>query len=215
MPAPISSPSNPAGDAPRASVALIRVACGDPEYLFLKRAENPKDPWSGHYALPGGRRESGDRDLLDTCIRETLEECGLSLNPAHLLQSLPPAMAGKPSGSATVVAPFLFEIPERPVLSLDPEEIAAFHWLPLSYLLDAGNHARACLSRHYPHLSFPCLRVGPAGEGEAIWGFTYGVLQRSLPGFPQAGISETEATPIKGGRESGLPGPESAEAGRE
>ena len=37
------------------------------------------DPWSGHMALPGGRREPGDPDLVATVIREVGEEVGISL----------------------------------------------------------------------------------------------------------------------------------------
>ena len=81
-----SSPLSPSGPVPAgpealAAVALIRVRGQDPDYLLLRRASNPQDPWSGHFALPGGRKEPGDRDLLETCIRETWEECGVKLQP--------------------------------------------------------------------------------------------------------------------------------------
>jgi 8-oxo-dGTP pyrophosphatase MutT (NUDIX family) len=36
----------------------------------------------GHIAFPGGRRESGDRDLLATALRESFEEIGL--DPRHV-----------------------------------------------------------------------------------------------------------------------------------
>src|SRR5688500_16944910 len=110
-------PKSPFGAAeeeqPHAAVAIIRTAGDDPHYLVLRRAENPVDPWSGHFALPGGRREAGDRDILETCIRETLEEIGFRLDPGHLVRSLPLARAGG-TAHATLVAPFLFEIPSIP-----------------------------------------------------------------------------------------------------
>ena len=45
-----------------AAIALIlrMGALREPELLMIKRAEAEQDPWSGHVACPGGRREPGD-----------------------------------------------------------------------------------------------------------------------------------------------------------
>lgn len=170
-----------------AAVALIRVRGADPEYLLLRRAANPNDPWSGHFALPGGRRDAGDRDLLETCMRETYEECGIRLSSGDLVRPLPLAVAGSHMGRPMGVAPYLFELAEKPDLILDAREIAEAHWLPQSYLRDPGNRLMAAMSAMHPHLTFPCIRVGEGsaaagGEGSgapsgAIWGFTFGVLE--------------------------------------
>jgi 8-oxo-dGTP pyrophosphatase MutT (NUDIX family) len=156
-------------------VALIRVKGPDPEYLILRRAANPNDPWSGHFALPGGRRDAGDRDLLDTCMRETFEECGVRLSSVDLVRPLPLAVAGSHMGRPMGVAPFLFELPGKPDLRLDAREIAEAYWLPQSYLLDPCNRLMAAMSATHPHLTFPCIKVD--GGNGAIWGFTYGVLE--------------------------------------
>lgn len=68
----------------RASVALIlRPTSGPPDLLFIQRSVRPTDPWSGHIAFPGGRRDTTDSSDLQTAIRETHEELGLDLsNPA-------------------------------------------------------------------------------------------------------------------------------------
>jgi 8-oxo-dGTP pyrophosphatase MutT (NUDIX family) len=52
---------------------------GDPEVLFIKRAGRVGDRWSGHTALPGGKRDPQDADDLTAAIRETMEEVGLDL----------------------------------------------------------------------------------------------------------------------------------------
>lgn len=174
---PASAPlgAAPSGPDAAAAVALIRVKGDNPEYLLLRRAVNPRDPWSGHFALPGGRREPGDPDLLRTCIRETFEESGVRLEPAHLIRPLPLAIAGNHMGIPMAVAPFLFELPEKPEVRLDEAEIAEAHWLPQTYLRDPANRLMAALSATHPHVSFPCIKVAD-GSG-AIWGFTYGVLE--------------------------------------
>jgi 8-oxo-dGTP pyrophosphatase MutT (NUDIX family) len=166
-------------ERPHAAVAIIRTAGDDPHYLLLRRAENPLDPWSGHFALPGGRREDRDGDILETSIRETLEETGFRLERGQMIQSLPFARAGG-TVHATLVAPFLFEIPAIPDLILDTREIAESHWLSVRYLRDPANHDMAVMLPHSPAQRFPCIKVG----GGAIWGFTYGLLRALLGRLP-------------------------------
>src|ERR671920_2114796 len=61
-----------------AAVAAVLTPAPD-SILLIRRADRSGDPWSGHMALPGGRREPGDTDLLATAIRETAEELGIEL----------------------------------------------------------------------------------------------------------------------------------------
>src|SRR5262244_1017581 len=65
---------------PQAAVSLIlSEARGSAQTLIIKRAERPGDHWSGHLALPGGRAQTEDRDLIATAARETFEEVGINL----------------------------------------------------------------------------------------------------------------------------------------
>ena len=61
------------------------VKGGDPEVLFIKRATRTGDRWTGHTALPGGKREPGDADDQAASSRETREEVGLELDADHCL----------------------------------------------------------------------------------------------------------------------------------
>ena len=68
----------------RASIALVlRRQRGVEQMLFIKRTVNPKDPWSGNVALPGGRREASDDDDEACAARECLEEVGVDLSDAR------------------------------------------------------------------------------------------------------------------------------------
>lgn len=58
---------------------------GDPEILFMKRATRTGDRWTGHIALPGGKREPGDADDRSASERETEEEVGLDLKSDYCL----------------------------------------------------------------------------------------------------------------------------------
>ena len=53
--------------------------------LFIKRAVRVGDRWTGHIALPGGKREPSDSDDRTTGSRETREEIGLELESEHCL----------------------------------------------------------------------------------------------------------------------------------
>lgn len=67
------------------------VKHGDPELLFIKRATRAGDKWTGHVALPGGKRDPEDDDDQVTAVREALEEVGIDLgyNNAIAVGNLP------------------------------------------------------------------------------------------------------------------------------
>lgn len=61
------------------------VQYGDPELLFIKRTSRVGDRWTGHVALPGGKRDPEDADDKATAVREAMEEIGLDLNTENLI----------------------------------------------------------------------------------------------------------------------------------
>jgi len=155
-----------------AAVATIITQAPTPEVLVLKRKANPEDPWSGHYAFPGGRRDDSDPTLLATCIRETYEECGILLAPELLVKQYPVRHAGNHLNQPVPVTTYLFELPGQPAIRLQPAEISCHEWLDLDYVGDAANIIQRPMSPRCPNVLFPCI---PATEG-FIWGFTYETL---------------------------------------
>ena len=164
--------------ARRAAVAiLIRDGVsGEPEILFIQRAEYEGDPWSGHVAFPGGREEPGDDSLLDTAIRETFEETGIDLRGrsevAGVLDDLRPRTVRLP---AVVVRPFVFLVSDvcEPVLS---SEVAGAFWVPLSVLLDRSVWRDARVRAGDAEIS----RFAFHHEGYVVWGMTERILSGLL-----------------------------------
>jgi 8-oxo-dGTP pyrophosphatase MutT (NUDIX family) len=174
---PLGAPIEERSPERHAAVAAILRASepGDEaEILLLQRAEHPSDPWSGHMALPGGRRDPGDETLVSTAVRETKEEIGIDLD-AHgmLLARLPdvPAVArGKRTG--LVVAVFVFAL--RQDVPLTPNhEVAAAMWTPLVPLARGDTAGTFPYVHEGKRLELPCFRVGE----RVVWGLTYVMLQ--------------------------------------
>ena len=158
-----------------AAVALV-VTRKSPSILLVRRAHHVLDPWSGQWAFPGGRVDASDTDLLATCQREVLEECGCQLSTDQYERALPISKAGRRQKQPVIVAPFLWEIPERVDLYPDESEIASACWQELSYLADPANHDKGVIAPQYENREFPYIKMGDT----PLWGFTYTVLMNYL-----------------------------------
>jgi 8-oxo-dGTP pyrophosphatase MutT (NUDIX family) len=147
------------------------------ELLLIRRAEHARDPWSGHMALPGGRREPGDLSLLDTARREAMEEVGIALDGAtHVIGRLDPVAPRNAHLPRLTILPLVFVVPGETVGRVaSPREVAALHWVPLDQLRDPARHT----SISYPpagDLRFPAFDVA----GGSVWGLTHRVLSDLL-----------------------------------
>jgi 8-oxo-dGTP pyrophosphatase MutT (NUDIX family) len=151
---------------------------GEAELLFIRRAEHAGDPWSGHIAFPGGRKDPGDATLLSTAVRETKEEVGIDLAGAELLGRLPdlPAFT-RSKRQSFVVATFVFAV--RGDVSLTANhEVAETFWLPLAML--AGDEGRGVYDFTYDGKAYqlPCIRFGEAQH--VLWGLTHRMVESML-----------------------------------
>jgi len=163
----------PAGK--HAAVALVLAGdAADLHVCLIRRAEQERDRWSGHMALPGGRVESGDPSVRAAAIRETREEVALRLDCVPYLGSLgtqPVRSAGKLTDIS--LSSFVFHLGEtlEPLTPCDDEVAAAF-WVPLRHLLDPVNAAYRPTLRDGVALDHPAVIF----QGQYIWGLTYRVL---------------------------------------
>jgi len=159
----------------RAAVAIVvREGTDGPQVLLIRRAEHPRDPWSGHMAFPGGREDPEDENLLATAIRETLEELSLDLRRAgRLLGQLAPlpAMTRERPVGMTIV-PFVFELTAEAELSYS-DEVAEAVWVPLDPLLHGRLRTTFAVDRGGgERVQFPAHDV----DGRIVWGLTYRML---------------------------------------
>jgi 8-oxo-dGTP pyrophosphatase MutT (NUDIX family) len=164
----------------RASVALVlrEAAEAAVELLLIRRATRDDDPWSGHMAFPGGRRDPDDVDVVATATRETCEEVGLDLrrgaSQIGRLDELRAVARHRPLD--LVITPVVFELHGPAELRLSPREVESAVWVPLPFLASAD--ARTSYARTLDGISsdFPAFRY----RDYTIWGLTHRILDGFL-----------------------------------
>lgn len=143
--------------------------------LFIRRAERTGDPWSGHMALPGGRRDPDDADLVATAIRETAEEVGVELTRSTLIGSLDDVVPRTPVLPPIAVRPYVFALPQRPALALNPE-VAAARWVLLDHLLHPETYHSVRIQIRGANRDVPAYQL----EDAIVWGMTERVVTNLL-----------------------------------
>lgn len=157
----------------RAAVAL--VIRPNMDVLFIRRSKQEGDPWSGHMALPGGRRDPSDPTLDFVARRETLEEVGVDLDPTTLIGRMN-EVASPVRTNRLVVTPFVFAVQDDPPLVLDPKEVAACFWFGLERLVNGEGRSTFSYVHGDRELSLPCVVL----DGQRIWGMTLGIVDELI-----------------------------------
>ena len=156
-----------------AAVSLILRASAELEVLLIKRAESERDPWSGHVALPGGRKDSEDANLMRTAIREAAEETGVELsNSGWRLGRLAQVTPSHPNLPPITITPYVFGIPEVIEARANSAEVYRVLWVALPVLLDPKTLGTTTIVLPEGPADFPCYWV----DGDAIWGLTFRIL---------------------------------------
>jgi len=145
---------------------LLKIVDQNLEVLFVKRVENPTDPWSGQMALPGGKHIPEDENLRRTVVRETLEETSINLlqgcrflGVMDILRS-----AAKPEMK---VLPFVILLEHEQPIRLSKAELEWSAWVPLAELVKHKGMAKFSFGE------FPAYIVGK----NSIWGLTYRIVE--------------------------------------
>jgi len=162
---------------PQAAVSLIlSEARGSAQALIIKRAERPGDHWSGHLALPGGRAQDEDADLIATAARETYEEVGIDLlDGGEFIGQLEILVPTNWRIPRLEITPFVAVAPPRFALNLNGEVASAF-WIPIADLKREGRSSFFSMPQDGVINKWPAY----PSEGGPIWGITERILTNFL-----------------------------------
>jgi 8-oxo-dGTP pyrophosphatase MutT (NUDIX family) len=135
--------------------------------LLTQRTEH-LSAHAGQIAFPGGRLEPEDPDAAAAALRETEEEVGLGRDRVTLIGRLDTYV----TGTGFEITPIVGIVSPPFSLTIDPFEVADVFEVPLSFVLDSGNHRRTERLFEERRRVFFVLPY----EGRNIWGATAGML---------------------------------------
>jgi 8-oxo-dGTP pyrophosphatase MutT (NUDIX family) len=136
----------------RAAVALVigmAAGSGEPCFILTRRAST-LGSHAGQWALPGGRRDSGE-GIMHTALRETAEEIGIELQADDVLGLLD----DYPTRSGYVITPVVIWHGSYFAFMHNPSEVAGVYEVPVAEL----GHPRVPELRNIPESDRPVLSV--------------------------------------------------------
>lgn len=133
--------------------AVVVLISRNGKVLLIKRKERKDDPWSGHIAFPGGRRE-GLEECNETAIRECLEEVGIK--PRKLIELGTYYPSNAPS---MLVKAYVSCIEKEEEPRIQKEEVDKAFWVKIDDLVKKDSEEA------YYFMNY------------RVWGMTYRILR--------------------------------------
>lgn len=156
-------------EPPRPAAVLVPIVARDELTVLLTQRTAHLPTHAGQIAFPGGKVDPGDPDHVHAALREADEEIGLDRGCVEPLGFLDCYR----TGTGFLVTPVVAIVRPPFTLKLHEGEVAEAFEVPLSFLMDAGNHHRHTREwrgreRHYYAMPF---------HDYYIWGATAGMLK--------------------------------------
>jgi 8-oxo-dGTP pyrophosphatase MutT (NUDIX family) len=169
---------------PKISAVAILLYPKNGEIFFpvIERVKY-KGVHSGQLALPGGKKDKTDKDILNTAIRETKEEIGVEINEKNILGKLTELFIPP---SNFLVTPCVAFSNTKPDFKINKTEVEKVYELSLNELctqqiktsfVRSSSDGKKILSPHFEV------------EGEVLWGATAMILNELRTIFKE--ITET------------------------
>ena len=154
-----------------AAVLVPFVLVNEEWHLLYTRRTNSVSDHKGQVSFPGGAREEQDQNPIDTALRETYEEIGISADKVTPFS----ALSSMQTITHYYITPVLAFMKWPVDLRLEESEVERVFTVPIKWLSDPNN-------------SDERLYEGPGGirrnvifyktyDGETIWGITAAITQ--------------------------------------
>jgi 8-oxo-dGTP pyrophosphatase MutT (NUDIX family) len=150
-----------------AAVLMPIVQRAEPTMLFTRRTPHLARH-AGQVSFPGGRVSEDDDSLIETALRETEEETGITAD----FVSVAGFLETYETGTGFAIVPVVGMLKEGFRLMPDPGEVDEVFEVPLSFLLDPANRERKSAEWQGRRREFYAYNYGP----HYIWGATAAIL---------------------------------------
>ena len=150
-----------------AAVLIPIIARTEPTVLFTRRTDH-LSRHAGQVSFPGGRAEADDRSLVETALRETHEEIGITeeyISVAGFLDA-------HETGTGYAILPVVGVLREGFAVVPEVNEVAEIFEVPLGFLLDPANHELRSAEWQGRKRDFYAFTY----NGHYIWGATAAIL---------------------------------------
>jgi 8-oxo-dGTP pyrophosphatase MutT (NUDIX family) len=150
-----------------AAVLLPIIAREEPAVLFTRRTPH-LSRHAGQVSFPGGRVHESDLTLVETALRETQEETGITaafVSVAGFLDSYE-------TGTGFAILPVVGLLTKGFALVPDANEVEEVFEVPLAFLLDPANRERRSMEWQGRSREFYAFTY----DRHYIWGATAGIL---------------------------------------
>ncbi len=148
--------------------SILVVIYGEPPIVVMTEKPKHMKFHAGEISFPGGKLDSADDNLLETALRETREEIGLTIRPDQVIGQLNPVIT---LNTGFTILPFVSVVDEIPPLSANAEVEKIFH-IPLeSFLKTMANDPDPTHNLIQEMYTFEF-------QGNIVWGASARVLKQ-------------------------------------
>ena len=137
------------------------------EILLTKRSANLKNH-PGQIAFPGGKKEKFDSSPIETALRETEEEIGLSQHLVEIVASLPTHK----TATGFIIKPYIGIISQPFEETLRYGEVDEVFTVPFDHILDEENFSIQTRKWNGSQRKYYAVPYGPY----YVWGATARIL---------------------------------------
>lgn len=168
----------------RASVLIPLLQTEGEPFVMLTQRSNKLRSHAGQVSFPGGKQDQKDKNSLETALRETHEEIGLSQEKVEIIGTLDQIL----SLHYYLVTPFVGIIPENFVPIPNEDEIEAVFKVPLSFFMNSEQHWTEEFETQFETILVHHFEF----QGFDIWGLTAKLILRLL----EIGLGHTPDFPV-------------------
>lgn len=158
------NPSLDSGDYRPAAVLVL--ICGSVPHVIMTEKPPHMRIHAGEISFPGGKPESGDRDLCETALRETREEIGYTVGRECIVGQLDTVAT---LNSRFLILPFVAVLDNIPPMCAN-DEVGSILNIPLEPFLSTLSPD----TDHGPHPDMFTLRY----QDKVVWGASARILRQ-------------------------------------